>query len=401
MLKKAFALYRSSFTGLSRETWLLSVVILINRSGTMVLPFMTLYLTSKDVGRTLSEAGTVVGLWGLGAMIGAFFGGKLTDKIGFHKVQLITLFGGGILFMVLGQMRSYPLICLFTFLLSMVNEAFRPANATAIAVYSKAENRTRSNSLNRLAINLGWAVGVSIGGIIAAYSYSLLFWVDGTTNILAAVSLIYFLKPIAPSKNEIKKEPVVALEKRSAYTDKNFMIFGFFITLFSICFFQMFSTVPNYFRDNLHLSEQYIGFIMALNGLLIVAIEMVLINYLDGKRHIMIYISFGTLLCAIAFLLLLLPLHGKIISIFMILMMTIGEITAMPFMNTYWSLRANDTNRGQYAALVTIAWSMGQTIGPYACSKLVEASSFNVMFVALGGLLCFTALGFSWLKSKD
>jgi hypothetical protein len=81
--------------------------------------------------------------------------------------------------------------------------------------------------------------------------------------------------------------------------------------------------------------------------------------------------------------------------------MTIGEIISMPFMSTYWSMRATKKNAGQYAALVTIAWSTGQTIGPYACSKLVEASSFNVMFMSLGGLLSFTALGFSWLKSKD
>lgn len=401
MLKKAFHLYHSSFTGLSRETWLLSTIMLINRSGTMVLPFMTLYLTSKEMNRSLSDAGTVVGLWGLGAIVGAFFGGKLTDKIGYHKVQLITLFCGGIFFMVLGQMHSYPLICLFTFILSMVNEAFRPANATAITAYSKPENRTRSNSLNRLAINLGWAVGVSIGGIIASYSYELLFWIDGITNILAALSLFYFLKPIAVTKDNVVKQDITEPEAPSVYKDKYFLVYIFLLTLFGFAFFQMFSTVPKYFRDSLHLSEQFIGFIMALNGLLIVMIEMVLINFLEGKRHIMIYISFGTLLCAIAFLLLLLPIEGKLISLFMILMMTIGEIISMPFMSTYWSMRATKKNSGQYAALVTIAWSTGQTVGPYACSKLVEASSFNVMFMALGGLLSFTALGFSWLKSKD
>jgi predicted MFS family arabinose efflux permease len=401
MLKRTLNLYKSSFTGLSRETWLLSTIMLINRSGTMVLPFMTLYLTSKEVGRSLSEAGTVVGLWGLGAVVGAFFGGKLTDKIGYHKVQLITLLGGGVFFIVLGQMRSYPLICLFTFILSMVNEAFRPANATAITAYSAKGNRTRSNSLNRLAINLGWAVGMSIGGVIASYSYHLLFWIDGLTNIAAALSLFYFLRPVTVSKENELKQDITEPQAPSVYRDKYFMIYIFLLTLFGFCFFQMFSTVPKFFRDSLHLSEQFIGFIMALNGLLIVLIEMVLINFLEGKRHVMIYISFGTLLCAIAFLLLILPIHGKLISIFMILMMTMGEIISMPFMSTYWSMRATKKNAGQYAALVTIAWSTGQTIGPYACSKLVEASSFNVMFMALGGLLSFTALGFSWLKTKE
>lgn len=103
--------------------------------------------------------------------------------------------GGGIMFILLGQMRSYPLICIFTFALSVVNEAFRPANAAAIAWYSNPANRIRSYSLNRLAINLGWAAGGALGGFIASYDYSLLFWVDGFTNILAAILLRLFLSP--------------------------------------------------------------------------------------------------------------------------------------------------------------------------------------------------------------
>ena len=114
---------------------------------------MTLYLTGKEMNHSLSEAGTVMGLFGLGTIVGAYFGGKLCDKTGFFKVQLGTLFFGGVLFMVLGQIKSYPLICVFTFLLSCVNEAFRPANSSAVAYYSAEHNRTRSYSLNRLAIN--------------------------------------------------------------------------------------------------------------------------------------------------------------------------------------------------------------------------------------------------------
>jgi MFS family permease len=97
--------------------------MLVNRSGTMVLPFMSIYLTSPAMGYSIAETGIVMGLFGLGAVAGGFFGGRLTDKTGFYPVQVATLIGGGILFIILGQMRSYPLICLFSFLLSMVNEA--------------------------------------------------------------------------------------------------------------------------------------------------------------------------------------------------------------------------------------------------------------------------------------
>ncbi|MDP4218385.1 MAG: MFS transporter, partial [Bacteroidota bacterium] len=183
---RAIALYRNAYSGLSKPTWLLSVVMLVNRSGTMVIPFMTIYLTQPAMGYSIGQAGVVMGMFGLGAVCGGFMGGRLTDQFGFHRVQWMTLTGGGVLFMVLGQMKSFPLICLCTFLLSLVNDAFRPANSTAIAHYSKEENRTRSYSLNRLAINLGWAVGGAIGGVLASINYHLLFWVDGATNIIAA-----------------------------------------------------------------------------------------------------------------------------------------------------------------------------------------------------------------------
>ncbi|MFO0355828.1 MAG: MFS transporter [Sphingobacteriaceae bacterium] len=399
MIKRALHLYSASFKGLSRETWLLSLIMLINRSGTMVLPFMTLYLTSKEMNRTLSEAGTVVGLWGLGAVIGAYFGGLLTDKIGFHKIQLITLFGGGILFITLGQIHSYSLICVFTFILSMVNEAFRPANSAAVASYSTVETRTRSYSLNRLAVNLGWAIGVSIGGLIASYNYSLLFWIDGITNVIAAFCLLLFIKPMLVSTS-VKEHVNSNTITQSAYNDKKFLLFIVLIVSFSFCFFQLFSTIPKYFRDNMHLSESYIGTIMAINGLLIVVTEMVLVNYLEGKKNILIYITFGTLLCAVAFLTLLLPMEAKLLSLAMILFITFGEITAMPFMNTYWSVRATEQNRGQYAALITIAWSAGQTVGPYTCSLIAEKSNFETMFVTLASILSLTAIGFYLLIEK-
>ena len=398
MFTRAISLYKSSFTGLSPQTWLLSLVMLINRSGTMVVPFMTLYLTGTTMNRSLSEAGTVMGLFGLGSVIGAFIGGKLTDKIGFHKVQLMALFFGGIMFIVLGQIKSYSLICVCTFILSFVNEAFRPACSSAIAFYSTPQNRTRSYSLNRLSINLGWAVGVSIGGFIASYNYELLFWVDGLTNIAAVILLFYFLKPNSSKQNNdsaiSESEKIKIPIQKSAYNDKIYLCFIFLVTLFAFCFFQMFTTIPKYFRDDLHLSERFIGFIMAINGLLIVVLEMVLVYSLEGKRKNLVYIRTGTFICALSFFSLLIPGPAVLISLLMIILITLGEIGSMPFMSTFMVQRSNEKNRGQYAALYTIAWGTAQSLGPFFCSHLVEATSFNVLFIVLGGILLLTAFGF-------
>lgn len=362
----------------------------------MVVPFMTLYLTGKDMQRSLSEAGLVMGLFGAGAMVGAYFGGKITDRIGFYKVQIATLFFGGLLFMLLGQIKSFPLICLFTFLLSVVNEAFRPANSAAVAYYSNLKNRTRSYSLNRLAINLGWALGASIGGLVAAYNYEWLFWIDGATNLLAAVLMFTFLRPAKLHKLQPQQEE--AGHGGSAYSDKTYLLFIAYSTVFAMCFFQLFTTVPKYFRDNLHLSEEYIGAIMALNGLLIVALEMVLVFFLERRNRIVAYISAGTVLVGLGFLSLLLPLEAQTVTLVMILLITFGEIVSMPFMNTFWTRRSSPNNRGQYAALYTIAWGAGQSIGPFVSALVADAYGFTTMFIMVAGALFL--LGFAYRRLK-
>jgi predicted MFS family arabinose efflux permease len=385
-------LYKNAYSGLSRSTWLLSLVMLVNRSGTMVLPFMTIYLTA--MGFSLFQAGIVVGLFGIGAICGGYLGGRLTDQWGFHRIQLITLSGGGLFFIVLGLMKHYPLICLFTFILSLVNEAFRPANNTAIAHYSREENRTRSFSLNRLAINLGWAVGGTLGGLIASFNYQLLFWIDGLTNILAVFLLYTLLKPV-PAAEEKEERPRPAIPvARPAFRDKNYLLFISLVIGYGICFFQLFSTLPVYYKNYLHLSESGIGALMGLNGIIIVLIEMVLIFRLEAKNRITGYISAGILLTAFSFIVFnLLPAH-PLTALVSVILVTFGEIFAMPFMNTYWTRRAVPENRGQYAGLFTMAWSFAQVTGPTGGAWLAGRFGFSMLWWITGGICLLTGIFF-------
>lgn len=397
MIQATIRTYKNAYSGLSRETWLLSLIMLINRSGTMVIPFMTLYLTSPAMGYSISKAGIVFGLFGAGAFSGAWLGGRLTDKIGFYPVQWIALLGGGILFILLGQMKTYPFICLFTFLLSFVNESFRPANSTAIAFYSKESNRTRSYALNRLAINLGWAVGLAVGGFLAELNYEYLFWVDGFTNISAAVLIWMFLKPVVikTAPKEVKKE---VRNSVPAYRDKQFLYFILFTTIFAACFFQLFTNLPVYFRKDLHLSEGFIGFIMSINGVMIAILEMVFVYKMEGKRRNISLISLGVFFVGVSFLSLNLPGLTGLYVLFMISIVTVGEIFAMPFMNTYWITRTQAHNRGQYAALYTMAWSAAQTLGPMGAAAIADHRGFHFLWWIVGGCCILCALLFRSLE---
>lgn len=393
-------LYSKAFTGLSRATWLLSVVMLINRSGTMVVPFMTMYLTQPAMGYSVGQAGLVIGIFGIGAICGGYLGGWLTDKLGFFRVQVATLAGGGMLFMLLGQVHSYPLICVCSFLLALVNDAFRPANSTAIAHYSKEENRTRSYSLNRLAVTLGWSVGVAIGGVLASINYKLLFWVDGATNIVAALLLRFFLSKAATGK-AVGREEVRDGNARSPYQDKIYLYFIAYTILFGIFFHQVFTIVPVYFRLERHFPEYIIGLVMALNGAVIALFEMVLVFRLEGRRDNLFYVMNGIALVGVSFVLLNVLPPTVSSSVICVLVLTIGEILAMPFMNSFWITRTVQANRGQYAGLWAIGWAVAQAVGPPGGSQVAEHFGFATLWWVGSGVCALSAIGFYWLRRKN
>jgi predicted MFS family arabinose efflux permease len=125
--------------------------------------------------------------------------------------------------------------------------------------------------------------------------------------------------------------------------------------LFASCFFQIFTNLPVYFKTELHFSEPFIGLLMSVNGIIIALVEMVLIYKLEGKRKNTIYITMGVGIVGLSFLMLNLPGIGALLAFAMIILITFGEIFSMPFMNTYWISRTHHSNRGQYAALYTMA----------------------------------------------
>jgi predicted MFS family arabinose efflux permease len=401
MLTATINLYKNAYTGLSRRMWLLAVVMLINRSGTMVLPFMTLYC--KHIGYSIKQAGLVVAIYGIGSLVGAFLGGKISDRFGFYFTQFFALLCGGVLFITLGQMNSYFSICVCTFFLSMVNESFRPANATAVAHYSNPGNRTQSFSIVRLAINLGWGVGGALGGLLASIDYHLLFWVDGFTNITAALLLMIILPKVslAQQRNSTKHKQERA-EPRPAHADKTFMYFIGLQVLFAFCFFQLFTTIPLFFKESMHISEFWIGVLMAMNGIIIALVEMVIVFKLEGTRPYLRLMTIGSILMGVSFLVLNIPLVPAFaLAVISTVLITFGEMIAMPFMNSYYISRSSEGNRGQYAAYYTMAWSAAQVLGSMFGTQIAFSLGFNNLWWIICLVCLLAAWGYERLLSKQ
>lgn len=394
MLQASLQLYRNAYSGIPRQVWWLSLVILVNRAGTMVIPFLTVYLVHR--GFTLTEAGTVMAMFGVGAVLGGYLGGQLTDKLGSFRVQLFSLFFNGVLFIVLGYMQGLWAIAACVFVLSTIGESFRPANAAAIAAYSNDSNRTRCYSLNRLAINLGWSIGPAVGGVLASIDYLLLFWVDGFTCAGAALLLYVFL---SADDRKQKAEPVIKATTSggSAYRDKPFLQAMFFLMLIGFCFFQLFSLIPVYYKEAIGLSEIGIGWVLASNGLVIALIEMVLVYKLEGQRKAVVYMIAGSLLIGVSFLVLgVSPLLSLVLL--SMLFITYGEMLLFPFTNEFWVSRTTPQNRGRYAAVYTMAFAVAHILAPLAGSAIALRAGFPALFLMDFVICCIAALGFWWLR---
>ena len=171
---------------MNREVWLLCATSLINRMGTMVLPFLVLYLT-REMGLAAGRAGFVLAAYGVGSLVSAPLSGKLCDRIGALRVMKGSLFLSGLLFVAYPWIKSYSGILAISFVLALVGDAFRPASMVILTELVPSEDRKVAFALYRLALNLGMSVGPAVGGFLAMISFPSLFYVDGTTCILAAL----------------------------------------------------------------------------------------------------------------------------------------------------------------------------------------------------------------------
>lgn len=366
----------------------------------MAVPFMGLYVT-QALHRPAADAGIIISLFGVGSILGATVGGKLTDMFGFRPVQILSSLIGGVLFLFFSQVEHFNTLCLLAFVISFFSEAFRPANFAAIAAYALPGKETRSYSLNRLATNIGWAVGVSMGGIIASFNYKLLFIVDGVVGVLVAMAILVFLPAIKGFRKAVK-EKIKHQVIRKPWQDGLFIKFMLLTSIFATCFFLMFRVVPVFFKEIWYLNEATIGLILGLNGVLIAVFEMVMISNIENKKSAIFYIITGVLIVAFSFGVLMLPKFlPLVLALLSVILFTIGEMLALPFINTFVIGRSNEFNRGQYAAGYTLSWSVAQVIGPTTGFYLADKLNYDALWAIIVVMLLLCAYGYSTLNFKE
>ncbi len=393
-------IYRDSFANIQKNVWILSLATLINRSGSMVLLFTSLYLT-KELHFSIAQAGLALSFYGFGSVLGSYAGGWLTDRKNHFDIMVFSLTASGLVLPLILLCHTPITISFIIFIYAFTADIFRPANAKSITEYSDPSNRTRSVSLIRLAINLGFSIGPAAGGFIALFlGYQWLFLIDALTSLAAAVMLFSYL-PRHPDHIKEASSSGKKFNSSSAYRDFRYLAFIIMVSFYGICFFQLFASVPQYFSKVCNYTEDTIGLLLALNGFLVVIIEMPFIAYLEKKQRIFPFIITGVLCIPVCFAILIIG-HGLIISAMLYtLIITFSEIFAMPFMMNYALSRPAKERQGQYSALYSISYGMANIAAPLFGLGIASRYGFETMFYAIIGLGVVTAIGFMILGNKD
>jgi MFS family permease len=298
-------------------------------------------------------------------------------------------------FIVLGYCDSVFTLGITLFLLATVNEAFRPANASALSEFCPPQIRPRGFALNRQAINLGIAVGPALGGVLAMYDYHLLFWADGLTCFLAAL-LIWRLVP--QTTLHLKSNTDTQETRLSPWNDFPYLLLLSLLLYLGLVFYQVFNTWPVYLKAFYHLPESQIGLLMGFNALLIVLVEMPLIHRIERYDQIKI-IAFGSFLLIVGFAMM--PLgSGFFFAILTVLIWTIGEMLVFPLSVGFIANRADDSSRGRYMGMYTFTFAIAFVFGPFTGTTIYDTFGPELLWYGIGAVGIPVIFGFRFVHRR-
>ena len=373
----------SSLRALPRPVWILFFGTFLNKFGTFVIPFLTLYLTRQ--GYSPAAAGLAVGSYGAGHLLASITGGFLADHIGRRKTIVLSMFSGAVSMILLSQARNLPLIVCFTALAGWTGEMYRPASSALLADLIPAGQRVPAYSAYRLAFNAGWAFGPATAGFLVEHGFFWLFIGDAATSILYGF-VAYFALPHGVRKSTADASQDAAL--KVLWQDRKLHQVLLAALMIGIIFFQISSTFG---LQVMHLGfpAKTYGMILSLNGGLVALGELPLtsITRRFSARRVM---AWGYLLIGIGFALNTFAFTVPALAGCMVLL-TLGEMIAMPVCSAYIADLAPAHLRGRYMGAYAMTWALGLMIGPNLGMKLFGLGP-AVLWLCCGSLGVVAAL---------
>ena len=367
------------------QYWILFSGTLVNRFGHFVIPFLAIYL--RQEGFDAKVTSLTMAAYGAGALLAGVIGGYLADRLGRKNTMLISCGGAAIFMMLLSQADSVPELVITTFMTGSLTAMYGPAAGALIADLIPPALRIRAFSCQRLAINFGFAAGMATAGFMATRSFFALFVADAATTLILGLTVLFGLKP----------RPVMARENsgwghalRHMRRNGPFQLAVAASLLIGIVFWQMSSSYGLQATEGAGLDERAYGLLMALNGILIVFLELPLTSYTKRLSPVLM-MALGYAIIGLGMGMNALGASLPVLAASMIVL-TAGEMIAFPVNNGYMAALAPDEMRGRYQGVISISWSVATMIGPSAGISLYQTNPTLLWIITLGMSLAAAGL---------
>lgn len=356
--------------------WVIFWTSLVNRAGTMVLPFLVLWLT-RERGYGEAQAGMFIGLYGGAALLTAPFAGRWADRVGPATIMKLSLLSTSIVLALFPFARSGWQIAIATVLFSVCSECFRPASMTIVTAASPPEQRRAAFALVRLAINIGMSIGPAIGGFLAEHSFRAIFLVDAATSAAAFLLLLATRLPAHPHEHAAVERPAFPL---AALADARLRTFLIALVPIVAVFFQHEAAMPLFLTQDLGLQASTYGLLFTVNTAIIVLLE-VPISVALASHSLRWSMVTGAFLFAIGFGALALVRTALGVAVTVVIW-TFGEMILLPAMAAWVAGISPRGREGEYMGLYTMTFSLGFAIGPWAGTAIYGRYGGTVLWLA-------------------
>ncbi|AMA48308.1 MULTISPECIES: MFS transporter [Flavobacterium] len=366
------------FKTLPREVWFFFFMILINRMGAMVVPFMSKYLY-EDLKFSYTEIGTIMMCFGAGSIVGTFLVGKISKNISSYKLMICSMFFNGVILFSLQFVKNFYSLCFTVFLLNVVADMFRPSMMATLKDFVKKEDRIKAFSLMRTASNFGFIISPIIAGIsIATIGYYLLFYIDGLSSIAAVLFFVTFVK----EKKLLHKLTFSNLneEKFVFLKDKLLLIHCLITVITGIIFFQIFSVLPLYYTDILKQSPTFNTYTLVFYGLILFLLEVAVVSYIKNKGiKTLNAILYGLILMVFGYLILV--LLQQTIGVFLaLLFISFGVMLTFPFAADFVLERSYKKMEAKFLSYFQMCYGIAQFLSAKLSLFIIHKLGYNTNF---------------------
>lgn len=367
--------------------------------GFLIFPFFSLYLTEKfEVG--LAQVGLVYGIWAGAGIAGRAMGGALADRTGRKQMVIVGLVMSALTSLGLALVSDIAWIYVVSAVGGLFSSSGGPAQQAMVADVLPEEQYGDGYGILRVVGNVAFAIGPAIGGLLASISYTLLFFIDAVTSVLAAAFVLRFLRESqsVESAARVGEQSLGRVLRGYGLALRDLKLLAVILLggLIGMAYFQWYFALPVFMRDVHGLPPQYYGSLMGFAGVLVVFFQLPITR--KTKRVAPMYLmAAGSLFLALGFGMFAF-ISALALFVIAFAVITLGEMVFFPTQQSIVAKLAPEDLRGRYMAAAGLAFSLPNIVGPTLGGLVLDLANPYLLWTLASAICLVGGAGYLALR---